>query len=50
MKGQMRHADRLDVANTVILDEAGSVQLRDMSSGEQREVDVATVVEELSAP
>jgi histidyl-tRNA synthetase len=50
MKGQMRHADRLDVANTLILDEAGSVQLRDMSSGEQREVDVAKVIEELSAP
>ncbi len=50
MKGQMRHADRLGVASTVILDEAGSVQLRDMSSGVQREVDIATVVEELSAP
>ena len=49
LKGQMRHADRLGVPNTVILDEAGTVQLRDMSSGEQREVEVAELVEELVA-
>ncbi len=49
MKGQMRHADRLGVANAVILDEGGAMQLRDMRSGEQREIDVANVVEELAA-
>ena len=49
LKGQMRHADRLGVANAVILDEGEAMQLRDMRSGEQHEIDVADVVEELSA-
>jgi hypothetical protein len=34
----------------VILDVEGRVQLRDMGSGEQREVDLARVVEELARP
>jgi histidyl-tRNA synthetase len=49
LKGQMRHADRLGAANAVILEEGGTVQLRDMGSGEQREVDVTNLAEELSA-
>ena len=49
LKGQMRHADRLGVASTVILDEGGAAQLRDMRSGEQREIDAANLVEELVA-
>ena len=48
MKGQMRHADRLGASHAVILDGEGAAQLRDMRSGEQREVEVARVVEELS--
>ncbi|MGH2967322.1 MAG: histidine--tRNA ligase [Solirubrobacterales bacterium] len=49
LKGQMRHADRLGARNALILDENGSIQLRDMSSGEQREIEVAELVEELVA-
>ncbi len=48
MKGQMRQADRVGAAHTVILDDRGT-QLRDMRSGEQREVDAANVVKELAA-
>jgi histidyl-tRNA synthetase len=48
MKGQMRHADRLGAGHTLILDADGSTQLRDMRSGQQREVAAARVVEELS--
>jgi histidyl-tRNA synthetase len=49
IKGQMRQADRVGALRTVILDEDGSAQVRDMSSGEQRELDLARAVEELSA-
>jgi histidyl-tRNA synthetase len=49
LKGQMRHADRLGAPNALILDESGSIQLRDMSSGKQREIEVAELVEELVA-
>jgi histidyl-tRNA synthetase len=48
MKGQMRQADRVGAAHTVILGEKGT-RLRDMRSGEQREVDGAKVVEELTS-
>jgi histidyl-tRNA synthetase len=48
LKGQMRHADRLGTAHAVILDSEGRAQLRDMRSGEQREVELASVVEELA--
>jgi histidyl-tRNA synthetase len=50
LKGQMRQADRLGAARAVVLDVEGRVQLRDMGSGEQREVDLARVVEELAGP
>jgi histidyl-tRNA synthetase len=48
MKGQMRQADRLGAARAVILDVDGGAQLRDMGSGEQREIELARVVEELT--
>jgi histidyl-tRNA synthetase len=49
MKGQMRQADRAGASHALILDADGSIQLRDMRSGEQREVEAGRVVEELSA-
>jgi histidyl-tRNA synthetase len=48
MKGQMRQADRLGAAHVVIL-EGDGVQIRDMRSGEQRQVDAEKVVGELTA-
>jgi histidyl-tRNA synthetase len=48
LKGQMRQADRLGAAQAVILDEDGRAKLRDMQSGEQREVDLVRLVEELA--
>jgi histidyl-tRNA synthetase len=48
MKGQMRQADRVGAAHAVILD-GEAARLRDMRSGEQREVDISSVVEELTA-
>jgi histidyl-tRNA synthetase len=49
IKGQMKQADRVGARQTVILDEDGSAQVRDMDSGEQRALDLARAVEELSA-
>ena len=48
LKGQMRQADRLGAVHVVILDSDGGAVLRDMASGEQREIDLARVVEELA--
>jgi histidyl-tRNA synthetase len=48
MKGQMRQADRLGADHVVIL-EGDGVQIRDMRSGEQRQVDAEKVVGELTA-
>ena len=48
MKGQMRQADRSGATRAVIL-EGDDVRIRDMGSGEQREVDAASVVEELTS-
>ncbi|HZA58630.1 MAG TPA: histidine--tRNA ligase [Solirubrobacterales bacterium] len=45
-KGQMKQADRSGAAQTVILED-GRATLRDMGSGEQREVDMAAVAQEL---
>ncbi len=47
VKGQMKQADRVGARHALILG-AGKATLRDMSSGEEREVDPATVVETLS--
>jgi histidyl-tRNA synthetase len=49
LKGQMRHADRLGARHTVVLDEDGTAKLRDMATGEQREVDPARLVEDLGS-
>ncbi len=45
-KGQMKQADRSGAAQAVILED-GRATLRDMGSGEQREVDMAAVAQEL---
>jgi histidyl-tRNA synthetase len=47
-KGQMKQADRSGATRTVILGEDGAT-VRDMESGEQREVDPASVAAELGA-
>ena len=47
LKGQMKQADRVGARHAVILDEGGGAQLKDMASGEQRDVDPAAVLEEL---
>jgi histidyl-tRNA synthetase len=47
LKGQLKHANRIGARAVVILDAGGSAQLRDMESGEQREVDPGKVLEEL---
>jgi histidyl-tRNA synthetase len=48
MKGQLKQADRVGAGQTLILEEDGSAQIRDMESGEQREVDLANAVDELA--
>ncbi len=52
-KGQMKQADRSGAAYAVILEEDGSLKLRDMESGEQRELErkelPAALAEELDA-
>jgi len=47
LKGQLKHADRIGARRVLILDADGA-QLRDMASGEQRSVDAAKVVEEIT--
>ena len=48
-KGQMKQADRSGARVAVILEAAGGATLRDMTSGEQREVAVEAIVAELGA-
>jgi histidyl-tRNA synthetase len=48
MTGQMKQADRVGARHAVILDEDGGAALRDMSTGEQRDVDPGRVAEELA--
>ncbi|MQA73504.1 MAG: histidine--tRNA ligase [Solirubrobacterales bacterium] len=48
LKGQMKQADRVGARSTVILDEDGPARVRDMQSGEQRELDLSRAVEELA--
>jgi histidyl-tRNA synthetase len=50
IKGQMKQADRVGARHALILAGDGKATLRDMSSGEEREIDPATLVETLSAP
>jgi hypothetical protein len=46
----MKQADRVGARHALILAGDGNGTLRDMTSGEEREVDPATLVETLSAP
>jgi histidyl-tRNA synthetase len=48
IKGQMKQADRSEARYALLLDDGGKSTLRDLESGEQREIDPAKVVEELS--
>jgi histidyl-tRNA synthetase len=48
IKGQMKQADRVGARHAVIIDEGGAAQLRDMGSGEQREVETDGLAAELS--
>jgi histidyl-tRNA synthetase len=48
LKGQLKHADRVGARHAVILEAGGRAQLRDMASGQQREVDPAGIAEELA--
>ena len=50
IKGQMKQADRIGARHALILSGESTATLRDMTSGEEREVDLATVAETLSAP
>ena len=47
LKGQFKHADRINAAQTLILEADGSAQLREMGTGEQRQVDADRFVDEL---
>jgi len=45
IKGQMKQADRVRAARTLILDEGDSARLRDMATGEERRVEPSEVLE-----
>jgi histidyl-tRNA synthetase len=47
-KGQMKQADRVGARFALILSSDGGATLRDMTSGEEREVDPSRVAEEIS--
>ncbi len=49
IKGQFKHADRIGARHVVILEDDGSAQLRDMSTGEQRPVDQDRLAQEIGA-
>ena len=49
MKGQMKQADCVGARHTVILDKDGAAALRDMGTGDQREVDLSRIAEEIAA-
>jgi histidyl-tRNA synthetase len=48
VKGQMKQADRVGARYALILSGADTAKLRDMSSGEEREIDPARVAEEIA--
>jgi histidyl-tRNA synthetase len=48
IKGQMKQADRAGARYALILSEGGHATLRDMESGEEREIEPSRVAEELS--
>ena len=47
LKGQLKQADRVGATATVILEEDGSAQIRDMQSGEQRAIDPAEATQRI---
>ena len=47
LKGQLKQANRVGAKQVLILEEAGTAQLREMGSGEQREVDPDRILDEL---
>jgi histidyl-tRNA synthetase len=47
LKGQLKHANRIGARRVLILEADGSVQVRDMESGEQRPADPDNLVEEM---
>jgi histidyl-tRNA synthetase len=47
LKGQLKQANRIGARRTLILAEDGTMQIRDMDTGEQRPLDPAHVIEEL---
>jgi histidyl-tRNA synthetase len=47
LKGQLKQADRLGARHTLIVEPGGTAQLRDMESGEQREIEPGRVLDEL---
>jgi histidyl-tRNA synthetase len=50
IKGQMKQADRFGARYALILGGGSKATLRDMSSGEEREIDLATAAETLASP
>jgi len=48
-KGQMKQADRSGARHAVILEGDGTAKLRDMSSGDQRDVDPGAIAAEIGA-
>ncbi len=48
LKGQLKHADRIGARRVVILEAGGAAQLREMASGEQREVEAGNLIEEIA--
>jgi histidyl-tRNA synthetase len=47
LKGQLKQADRVGARHVLILEADGTTQLRDMESGEQREIEPGSALEEL---
>ncbi|HEX5762808.1 MAG TPA: histidine--tRNA ligase [Solirubrobacterales bacterium] len=48
LKGQLKHANRIGARHVLILEADGSLQLRDMESGDQRPVAPGNVLDELA--
>jgi len=48
LKGQLKHANRIGARHVLILEADGSLQMRDMETGEQRPISPAAVLDELA--
>jgi histidyl-tRNA synthetase len=48
LKGQLKHANRVGARHVLILEADGSLQMRDMETGEQRPISPAGVLDELA--